>query len=154
MRSKFIDLKCLRLKWGKAIFVIPFTFWNKYIPCDPFLSLNKFSFMKKIPTRITPHTGGKWKFEWKKMKKLWESRNDKRAQETQWLGGMLKSQERVITKIEWVYPIKAMKKRKRANQRKTVKKRERNDTKSRTADSDPQSLKPWNTLWALWSFLS
>jgi hypothetical protein len=47
-----------------------------------------------------------------------------------------------------------MKKRKRANQRKTVKERERNDTKSRTADSDPQSLKPWNTLWALWSFLS
>jgi hypothetical protein len=27
------------------------------------------------------------------------------------------------------------------------------DIKSRTADSDPQSLKPWNTLWALWIFL-
>jgi hypothetical protein len=25
-----------------------------------------------------------------------------------------------------------------------------NDVKSQTVDSDPQSLKPWNTLWALW----
>jgi hypothetical protein len=26
-----------------------------------------------------------------------------------------------------------------------------NDVKSQTVDSDPQSLKPWNTLWALWT---
>jgi hypothetical protein len=25
-----------------------------------------------------------------------------------------------------------------------------NDVKSQTIDSDLQSLKPWNTLWALW----
>ena len=44
------------------------------------------------------------------MKKPWDSRKGKRAQETQWLGGMPKSQERVITKIKWVCPSKAMKK--------------------------------------------
>ena len=84
-RSKFIDHSCLRLKWGKAIFVIPFTFWNKYIPCDPFLSLNNFSFMKKIPTRITPHTWGQEKISMRKEKKPWESQKGIRAQETQML---------------------------------------------------------------------
>jgi hypothetical protein len=38
-------------------------------------------------------------------------RRPKRALETQMLGGMPKSQERVTTKIKWVYPRKAMKKK-------------------------------------------
>jgi len=113
MRSKFIDLNCLRLKWGKAIFVIPFTFWNKYIPCDPLLSLNNFSFMKKIPTRITPHTGGQEKISMKKEKKPWESyKKGIKAQETQMLGGILKSLEKTTSKIKWVCPSKAIKKKK------------------------------------------
>jgi len=33
------------------------------------------------------------------------------------------------------------------NQRRTTKEKIK-DKKSRTADSDTQSLKPWNTLWA------
>jgi hypothetical protein len=61
-------------------------------------------------------------------------RRPKRALETQMLGGMPKSQERVTTKIKWVYPRKAMKK-KMANQRKVAKEKMK-DTKSRTADSD------------------
>jgi len=77
---------------------------EKYIPCSPFFSLNNFSFMKKNSTRITPHTEGQVKISRKKEKKLWESRKGKRAQETQWLGGMPKSQERVITKIKRVCP--------------------------------------------------
>jgi hypothetical protein len=36
----------------------------------------------------------------------------KRAQETQMLGGMPKSQEKVITKIKWECSSKAMKKKK------------------------------------------
>jgi hypothetical protein len=83
------------------------------------------------------------------MKKPWESQKGKRAQETQWLGGMPKSEERLITKIKWVCLRKAEKEKKGVNQRRAVKEKT-NDTKSRTADSDPQSLKPWNTLWALW----
>jgi len=73
IRSKFIDLNCLCSKWGNAIFVIPFMFWNKYIPCYPFLSLNNFSFIKKIPTRITPHTGGQEKISMRREKKLQEN---------------------------------------------------------------------------------
>ena len=95
----------------------------------------------KIPTRITPHIEGKWKFQWEKMKKPWESRKGKRAQETQWLGGMSKSQEKVITRIKWACLRKQMKKKK-GESKKSGKKRERNDTKSRTVDINPQSLKP------------
>ena len=40
----------------------------------------------------------------------------KRAQETQMLGGMPKSQEKVITKIKWVCFSKAMKKKKKEGQ--------------------------------------
>ena len=122
-RSKFIDHSCLRLKWGNAIFVIPFTFWNKYIPCDPFLSLNSFSFMKKIPTRITPHTGRQEKISMRKEKKLWESQKDIRAQETQMLGGMPKSLEKVTSKIKWVCLSKVIKKKEAANQRRAAKKK-------------------------------
>jgi len=51
----------------------------------------------KILTMITPHTGGKWKFQLsKKRKKPWESQKDKRAQETQMIGGIPKSQEKLI----------------------------------------------------------
>jgi len=77
----------------------------------------------KIPTRITPHIEGKWKFQWEKMKKPWESRKGKRAQETQWLGGMPKSQEKVITRIKWVCLRKEMKKKGRIKE-KWQKKRE------------------------------
>jgi len=113
MRSKFIDLNCLRLKWGKTIFVIPFTFWNKYIPCDPFLSLNNFSFMKKKSRlELHPTLGGKRKFQWEK-KKPWESQKGIRAQETQMLGGMPKSLEKMTSKIKWVCHSKAIKKKKR-----------------------------------------
>jgi hypothetical protein len=87
---------------------------KEYTPCGPILSLNNVSFMKNP----------------------WESRKGKRAQETQWLEGMPKSQEKVITKIKWVCPRKAMKKEKRQIKGKRQK-QERNDTKSRTADSDP-----------------
>ena len=91
MRSKFIDLNCLRLKWGKAIFVIPFTLWNKYIPCYSFFSLNNFSFMKK-KSRLGSHPtlGGKRKFQWEKTKSHEKKRGIK-AQETQMLGDMSKS---------------------------------------------------------------
>jgi hypothetical protein len=122
-RSKFIDHSCLRLKWGKAIFVIPFTFWNKYIPCDPFLSLNSFSFMKKIPTRITPHTGRQEKISMRKEKKLWESQKDIRAQETQMLGGMPKSLEKVTSKIKWVCLSKVIIKKRSSKSKKSGKKK-------------------------------
>jgi hypothetical protein len=36
--------------------------------------------------------------------KLWESQKGKKAQETQMLGGMPKSQEKVIAKTKWVCP--------------------------------------------------
>ena len=112
MRSKFIDLNCLRLKWGKAIFVIPFTFWNKYIPCYPFLSLNNFSFMKKSRLGSHPTLGGKRKFQWEKRKSYKKAKKGIKAQETQMLGGMPKSLEKVTSKIKWVCPSKAIKKKK------------------------------------------
>jgi len=151
MRLKFIDHSCLRLKWGKVIFVIPFMFWNKYIPCDPFLSLNNFSFIKKSRLRSHPTLGASEISMIKKNDKAVRKPKGKRAQETQVLGGMPKSQEKVITKIKWVCSSKAMKKKKekRANQRRAAKEN-MNDVKSQTIDSDLQSLKPWNTLWALW----
>jgi len=110
MRSKFIDHSCLRLKWGKAIFVIPFTFWNKYTPCDPFFSLNNFSFMKK--SRLGSHhiLGAIEISMIKKDDKAVRKPKGKRAQETQMLGGMPKSQEKVITKIKWVCSSKVMEK--------------------------------------------
>jgi len=101
------------LKWGKAIFVIPFTFWNKYIPCDPFLSLNNFSFIKKSRLRSHPTLGASEISMIKKDDKAVRKPKGKRAQETQMLGGMPKSQEKVITKIKWVCSSKAMKKKKR-----------------------------------------
>ena len=87
----------------------------------------------------------------RKEKKPWESQKGIRAQETQMLEGMPKSQEKVITKIKWVYYSKTMKNKKEEveNQRRAAKEN-MNDVNSQTVDSDSQSLKPWNTLWALW----
>jgi hypothetical protein len=61
---------------------------------------------------------------------------------------MPKSLEKVTYKIKWVYPSKAIKKEEEANQRRAAKEN-MNDVNSQIVDSDPQSLKPWNTLWAL-----
>jgi hypothetical protein len=55
------------------------------------------------------------------------------------LGGMPKSQEKVITNIKCVGPKKAMKKKGKPKQ---AAKEKMKYIKSRTADSDPQSLKP------------
>jgi len=123
MRSKFIDHSCLRLKWGKAIFVIPFTFWNKYIPCDPFLSLNNFSFINKSRLRSHPTLGASEISMIKKDDKAVRKPKGKRAQETQMLGGMPKSQEKVITKIKWVCSSKAMKKKKEGKSNKSGKRK-------------------------------
>jgi len=57
------------------------------------------------------------------------------------LGDIPKSQEKVITKIKGVCSSKAIKKKKRANQRRAAKEN-MNDIKSQTIDSDLQSLKP------------
>ena len=64
-----------------------------------------------------------------------------RAQETQMLGGMPKSLEKVTSKITRIYPSKAIKKEEATNQRRAVKEN-MNDVNSQTVDSDPQSLKP------------
>jgi len=48
----------------------------------------------------------------KKDNKAMRKPKGKRAQETQMLGGMLNSQENMITKIKRVYSSKAMKKKK------------------------------------------
>jgi hypothetical protein len=63
-----------------------------------------------------------------------------RAQETQMLGGMPKSLEKMTSKIKWVCP-NIIKKKEAANQRRTAKEN-MNDVKNQTVDSDPQSLKP------------
>jgi len=69
--------------------------------------------MKKIPTRITPHTRGQEKISMRKEKKPWESyKKGIKAQETQMLGGILKSLEKTTSKIKWVCPSKAIKKKK------------------------------------------
>jgi len=47
----------------------------------------------------------------------------KRAQEIQMLGGMPKSQEKVITKIKWVCSSKAMKKKKGGKSKKSGKRK-------------------------------
>ena len=70
------------------------------------------------------------------MEKLWESQKSKRAQKTQMLGGMPKSQEKNDSwnKMSMSQP----KQWKRANQRRTAKKKKKlKETKSRTADNDP-----------------
>jgi len=112
MRSKFIDHSYLRLKWEKAIFVTPFTFKNKYIPCDPFLSLNNFSFIKKSRLGSHPTMGASEISIIKKDDKAVRKPKVKKAQEIQMLGGMPKPQEKVISKIKWVCSSNAMKKEK------------------------------------------
>ena len=57
------------------------------------------------------------------------------------LGGMPKSLEKVTSKIKRVYPSKAIKKEEATNQRRAGKKNV-NDIKSQTIDTDRQSLKP------------
>jgi hypothetical protein len=56
----------------------------------------------------------------------------------------------VTSKIKWVCPSKAIKKKKQRIKRRAAKEN-MNDVKSQTVDSDPRSLKPWNTLSALWT---
>jgi len=146
--------KCISLqrpnhhtRWGQSLLIITACTWNeemspflfpsqskKYIPCSLFFSLNNFCFMKK-KSQLGSHPilGASENFNEKKRNEK-AVRRPKRALETQMLGGMPKSQERVTTKIKWVYPRKAMKK-KMANQRKVAKEKMK-DTKSRTADSD------------------
>jgi len=123
MRSKFIDFNCLRLKWGKTIFVIPFTFWNKYIPCDPFWAWIIFFLEKKSWLRSHPTLGASEISMIKKNDKAVRKPKGKRAQETQMLGGMPKSQEKVITKIKWVCYSKAMKKKKKGKSKKSGKRK-------------------------------
>jgi len=59
----------------------------------------------------------------KKDDKAMRKSKGKRAQETQMLGGMLKSQEKVITKIKWVCSSKAMKKKKGGKSKKSGKRK-------------------------------
>ena len=61
------------------------------------------------------------------------------------LGGMPKSLEKMTSKIKWVCPSKAIKTKTTTNQRRAAKEN-MNDVNSQTVDSDPQFLKPWNTL--------
>ena len=70
----------------------------------------------------------------------------KRAQETQMLGGMPKSQEKSdnqdkVSMLQQSNEKEKKKKRKRANQRRAAKEN-MNDVKSQTVDRDLQSLKP------------
>ena len=118
MRSKFIDLNCLCLKWGKAIFVIPFTFWTWIISfmkkslAIPFWAWIIY-LMKKSRLESHPTLGGKRKFQWEKRKSREKAKKGIKAQETQMLGGMPKSLEKKVTsKIKWVCPSKAIKKKK------------------------------------------
>jgi len=90
-------------RWGQSLLIIAACAWNEERPSLLSLSLSKIntsltipfwawiiSFMKKIPTRITPHTGGQEKISMRKDKKPWKKRGIK-AQETQMLGDMSKS---------------------------------------------------------------
>jgi hypothetical protein len=53
----------------------------------------------------------------------WESQKGIKAQETQMLGGMPKSLEKVTSKIKWVCPSKAIKKEEAVNQRRATKRK-------------------------------
>jgi len=102
---------------GQSLLIITVCAWNeeispflfpshskKYIPCSLFLSLNNFSFMKKkSQLGWHPILGASENFNEKKRNEK-AVRRPKRALETQMLGDMPKSQERVTTKIKWVYP--------------------------------------------------
>ena len=60
---------------------------------------------------------GQVKFQWSRKRiEPWESQKAKEPKKTQMLEGMPKSQEKVITKIKWVYSSKAMKKKKKEGQ--------------------------------------
>jgi len=72
----------------------------------------------------------------------------KRTQKTQMLKGMPKSKAKVIVKTKWGCPAKTIKKKNKS--KKTGKKKGLKDIMSQVSDSDPESLKPWHTFWALW----
>ena len=77
----------------------------------------------------------------KKDDRAMRKQKGKRAQETQMLGGMPKSlKKKVTSKIKWIYPSKA-KKKKQQNQRRAAKEK-MNDIKIRTTNCNPYSLKP------------
>jgi len=65
----------------------------------------------------------------------WESQKGIRAQETQMLGGMPKSLEKVTSKIKWVCPNKVKKKKQQIKEERQ--KKNMNDVNSQTVDSDP-----------------
>ena len=123
--------------WGQSLLIIAVCAWNEERPSLLSLSLSEIStsltihfwawiiFLswKQIPTRITPHTGGQEKFSIRKEKMPWESQKGIKAQETQMLGGMPKSLEKVTSKIKWVCPSKAIKKKEAANQRRATKRK-------------------------------
>jgi len=82
--------------WGQSLLILTACAWNEERPYLLFLSRSEIStslaipfwawiisFMKKISTRITPHTRGQEKISMRKDKKPWESQKGIRAQETQ-----------------------------------------------------------------------
>jgi len=110
---------------GQSLLILTACAWNEEMPSLLFLSRSEISksltipflawiiFLSwKIPTRITPHTRASEISTIKKDDKAVRKPKGKRAQETQMLGGMPKSQEKVITKIKWECSSKAMKKKK------------------------------------------
>ena len=92
--------------------------------------------MKKSRLGSHPTLGGKRKFQWEKRKSYKKAKKGIKAQETQMLGGMPKSLEKVTSKIKWVCHSKAIKKEEAANQRSAAKEK-MEDVKSQTIDSDP-----------------
>jgi hypothetical protein len=102
----------------------------------------------KILTMITSHTRGKWKFQLKKNdektvrkpKRQKSPKNSNARRHTQ-----ITRNNDSQNKVNMPWPTQW----KGANQRRVTKEKMK-DTNSRTVDSDPWSLKPWNTLWALW----
>jgi hypothetical protein len=117
--NKFL-CKCINhhTGWGQSLLILIVRAWNEKKSSLLFLSHSKISIFLAVPfwawiiilswkisTRITPHTGRQVKILMKKDRwKAIRKPKKKGAQKTQMLGGVPKSQEKVIAKIKWVCP--------------------------------------------------
>jgi hypothetical protein len=80
---------------------------------------------------------GKRKFQWEKQKSREKAKKGIRAQENSNVRGHAQiTKKKVTSKIKWVYPSKAKRKKKAANQIRVAKEK-MNDIKSRIVDSGP-----------------
>jgi len=149
--------------WGQSLLILNVCAWNEERPsllfrsrfeistslAIPFWAWINFLSWKKSRLGSHPTLGGKRTFQWETRKCRGKAKSQKSPRNSNARGhAQITRKSDIQDKVSMPYKSK---KKEKGQIKKKAAKENMNDVKSQTVDSDPQSLKPWNTLWALWT---